>query len=108
MPEKRFVVLILFNPSRPEHRFPKVHTVKKGQDGAVVGVVAVPCPADFNKVVLPFALLRRLECALEPTRDKVCGWCKIRDGIVLPLLMQGGVYVIKLVLSKTVTQTATA
>ncbi|MCB5726018.1 hypothetical protein [Mitsuokella jalaludinii] len=36
------------------------------------------------------------------------GWCKIRDGIVLPLLMQGGVYVIKLVLSKTVTQTATA
>lgn len=36
------------------------------------------------------------------------GWCKIRDGIVLPLLMQGGVYVVKLVLSKTVTQTVTA
>lgn len=34
------------------------------------------------------------------------GWCKIRDGVVLPLLMQGGVYVIKLVLSKTVAQTA--
>lgn len=34
------------------------------------------------------------------------GWCKIRDGVVLPLLMQGGVYVVKLVLSKTVTQTA--
>ena len=32
---------------------------------------AVP-RADYNKVVLPFALLRRLECALEPTRDKVC------------------------------------
>lgn len=37
------------------------------------------------------------------------GWCKIRDGVVLPLLMQGGVYVVKLVLSKTVqTQTAAA
>ena len=29
-------------------------------------------PADYNKLVLPFALLRRLECALEPTRDAVC------------------------------------
>lgn len=28
--------------------------------------------ADYNKVVLPFALLRRLECALEPTRAAVC------------------------------------
>ena len=36
------------------------------------------------------------------------GWCKIRDGVVLPLLMQGGVYVVKLVLSKTVTRTAAA
>ena len=34
------------------------------------------------------------------------GWCKIRDGIVLPLVMQGGIYIIKLVLSKTVAQTA--
>lgn len=25
--------------------------------------------ADYNKVVLPFALLRRLECALEPTNQ---------------------------------------
>lgn len=29
-------------------------------------------PAEYNKVILPFALLRRLECVLEPTRDKVC------------------------------------
>lgn len=29
-------------------------------------------PADYNKLILPFALLRRLECALEPTRNKVC------------------------------------
>ena len=36
------------------------------------------------------------------------GWCKIRDGVVLPLIMQGGVYVVKLVLSKTVAQTAQA
>lgn len=27
---------------------------------------------DYNKVVLPFALLRRLECVLEPTREAVC------------------------------------
>lgn len=27
--------------------------------------------ADYNKLVLPFALLRRLECALEPTRNAV-------------------------------------
>ena len=36
------------------------------------------------------------------------GWCKIRDGVVLPLLLQGGVYVVKLVLSKTVAQTTAA
>lgn len=29
-------------------------------------------PADYSKLILPFALLRRLECALEPTRDAVC------------------------------------
>ena len=34
------------------------------------------------------------------------GWCKIRDGIVLPLVMQGAVSVVKTVLTKTVTQTA--
>ena len=34
------------------------------------------------------------------------GWCKIRDGIVLPLVMQGAVFVVKTVLTKTVTQTA--
>ena len=34
------------------------------------------------------------------------GWCKIRDGIVLPLLMQGGIYIVKTVLEKTVAETA--
>lgn len=28
-------------------------------------------PKEYNKVILPFSLLRRLECALEPTRDAV-------------------------------------
>ena len=27
--------------------------------------------SDYNKIILPFALLRRLECALEPTRADV-------------------------------------
>lgn len=34
------------------------------------------------------------------------GWCKIRDGIVLPIVMQGVVYVVKTVLEKTVVQAA--
>lgn len=29
------------------------------------------------------------------------GWCRIRDGIVLPLVLQGTVWVIKFVLTKT-------
>lgn len=29
-------------------------------------------PADYNKLILPFAVLRRFECALEPTRQLVC------------------------------------
>ena len=28
-------------------------------------------PADYNKLILPFAVLRRFECALAPTRDAV-------------------------------------
>lgn len=28
--------------------------------------------ADYNKLILPFAVLRRFECALEPTREAVC------------------------------------
>lgn len=48
-------------------------------------------------------------CAATKEQSKTeAGWCKIRDGIVLPLIMQGGVYVVKLVLSKTVSQTAAA
>lgn len=28
--------------------------------------------SEFNRVILPFVVLRRLECALEPTREAVC------------------------------------
>ena len=49
-------------------------------------------------------------CAVtkEQAKTESGWWCKIRDAIVLPLIMQGGVYVVKLVLSKTVSQTAAA
>lgn len=48
-------------------------------------------------------------CATTKEQSKTeSGWCKIRDGVVLPLLMQGGVYVVKIVLSKTVARTAQA
>lgn len=48
-------------------------------------------------------------CAATKEQSKSeAGWCKIRDGVVLPLVMQGGIYIIKLVLSKTIVQTAQA
>lgn len=48
-------------------------------------------------------------CATIKEQSKTeSGWCKIRDGVVLPLVMQGGVYVVKLVLSRTVAQTTAA
>lgn len=64
-------------------------------------------------------LLNEVVPVLENAVDSFCaatkeqsksesGWCKIRDGVVLPLLLQGGVYVVKLVLSKTVAQTTAA
>lgn len=34
------------------------------------------------------------------------GWCKLRDGVVLPVVMQGIVYVVKTVLNKTAGETA--
>lgn len=34
------------------------------------------------------------------------GWCKIRDGVALPLIMQGLVYAVKTVLAKTTGATA--
>ena len=34
------------------------------------------------------------------------GWCKVRDGVALPLIMQGLVYAAKTVLAKTTGATA--
>lgn len=34
------------------------------------------------------------------------GWCKVRDGVALPLIMQGLVYAVKAVLAKTTGATA--
>lgn len=48
-------------------------------------------------------------CATTKEQAKTeSGWCKIRDAIVLPLVLQGGVYIIKTVLSKTVKSTTAA
>ena len=48
-------------------------------------------------------------CATTKEQSKTeSGWCKIRDSVVLPLLMQGGVAIIKTVLSKTIKATAVA
>lgn len=54
--------------------------------------------------VIENAVDRFCETTKEQSKTE-SGWCKIRDGVVLPLVMQGGVYVVKLVLSKTVAQT---
>jgi len=34
------------------------------------------------------------------------GWCKIRDMLVLPLVIEGAIYVVETVLSKTMEKTA--
>ena len=48
-------------------------------------------------------------CAATKEQAKTeSGWCKIRDAIVLPLVLQGSVYIVKTVLSKTVKSTPTA
>ena len=45
---------------------------------------------DFGKVILPFTLLRRLECVLEPTRAKVIKACAThkKSGIDLDLILR--------------------
>ena len=54
-----------------------------------------------------------IENAVDSFADKLkeqavneTGWCKLRDGVALPVVMQGIVYVAKTVLSKTVSATA--
>lgn len=45
---------------------------------------------DFGKVILPFTLLRRLECVLEPSRQVVCEAHKTfsKDGIDIDLILR--------------------
>lgn len=40
---------------------------------------------EFGKIILPFTLLRRLECVLEPTRDKVRETVKTMEGRAIDL-----------------------
>lgn len=40
---------------------------------------------DFGKIILPFTLLRRLECVLEPTREKVLSTMKAMEGRAIDL-----------------------
>ena len=40
---------------------------------------------DFGKIILPFTLLRRLECVLEPTREKVVETNKTMSGMGIDL-----------------------
>ena len=45
-------------------------------------------------------------CAATKEQAKTeTGWVKVRDGIILPLVMEGAVYIVKTVLNKTVTET---
>ena len=41
--------------------------------------------SDYGKVILPFTLLRRLECVLEPTREAVREEYEARKGLGIPL-----------------------
>lgn len=45
---------------------------------------------DFGKIILPFTLLRRLECVLEPTRKEVCeSYSSMKDtGIDIDLILR--------------------
>ena len=41
--------------------------------------------SDYGKIILPFTLLRRLECVLEPTRDEVLKEFEARKDLGIPL-----------------------
>ena len=44
--------------------------------------------------------------ATKEQSKKETGWCKIRDGIVLPFVMDGLVFVVRTALEKTVVKTS--
>jgi type I restriction enzyme M protein len=41
--------------------------------------------SDYGKVILPFTVLRRLECVLEPTRDRVLEQVRQKEGLDIDL-----------------------
>ena len=41
--------------------------------------------SNYGKVILPFTLLRRLECVLEPAREAVLDEYEARKGLGIPL-----------------------
>ena len=50
--------------------------------------------SDYGKIILPFTLLRRLECVLEPTREAVLAEYEARKNLGVPMelfLTRGGV-----------------
>ncbi len=60
-------------------------------------------------------VLPPIESVIDDFTDKLkeqapqeSGWCRARDGIILPLVMQGAVYIVKVVLTKTLTSTPAA
>lgn len=48
----------------------------------------------------------RFVAATKEQAKSETGWCKIRDGVALPIIMQGLVYAVKTVLAKTTGATA--
>lgn len=85
----------------------------------IVGVLHVEDITEDVKQHVTNTILSEIIPVIENAVDSFCttikeqsksesGWCKIRDGVVLPLIMQGGMAIIKTVLSKTVAQTAAA
>ena len=69
---------------------------------------------DFTKwlleVLLPLAesAAENFITQIKAQAETETGWCKIRDLIVLPFVIQGGLWLIEQALQKTVTTTTTA
>lgn len=65
--------------------------------------------AVVNEVLPPIEnLVDDFVTKLKEQAQNETGWCRARDGIVLPLVLQGIVTIVKLVLTKTMEQTVKA
>lgn len=80
-------------------------------DALNVDVVTEDMKNDLTRNILTNALpavedvAGKFIATIEEQAKSESGWNKLRDGIVLPLVINGGIYVVKYVLSKTVTET---